>query len=159
LSLGAAARQRALDLFAWPRVIAAYETLWRDQETQRQDYARLRARSGGSDVPAHYPPPERSFAGYPTRWLDADSHSQLAVTTGAPAVLEQLLTLPLTNHAAERRVADAGLLRLALARADPSCSVADVDTLFRTAGVDHHRARATLGWMLKYDLIRVILDA
>ena len=41
--LGAAARKRALDLFAWPRVIAAYEALWRDQETQRQDYARVRA--------------------------------------------------------------------------------------------------------------------
>ena len=138
-SLGAAARRRALDLFAWPRVIAAYEALWRDQEAQRQDYARLCARYGDFDVPAHYPPPERSFAGYPTRWLDADYHTELAVTAGAPAVLEQWLALPLTNHSAHRRVADAGLLRFALARADPSCSVADLDTFFRDAGVDQQK--------------------
>jgi glycosyltransferase involved in cell wall biosynthesis len=158
-TLGANARQRALDLFAWPRIIAAYEALWRDQETQRQDFARFRARSGGFDVPAHYPPPERSFAGYPTRWLDAESRNELAATPRAPAMLEQLLALPLTNHVANRRVADSGLLHQALARAAPSCSVADLDALFLAAGVDHHRARATLAWMLKYDLIRVIPNA
>jgi hypothetical protein len=158
-SLGAAARKRALDLFAWPRVIAAYETLWRDQETRRQDYTRLRSRSDSTDVPAHYPPPERSFAGYPTHWLESDGPTQLAVTSGAPAMLGQLLAFPLTNHSADRRVADAGLLRLALERADPSCSLADLDALFRAAGVDHHRARATIAWMLKYDLIRVITIA
>ena len=157
-SLGAAGRQRALDLFAWPRVIAAYEAIWRDQEKQRQDYARVCARTGGSDLPAHYPPPERSFAGYPTRWLDAGRSDELAATAWAPADVEQLLALPLTNHAADRRVADSGLLRLALERAAPSCSVADLDALFLAAGVDHHRARATLAWMLKYDLIRVIPD-
>ncbi len=54
-SLGAAARQRALDLFAWPRVIAAYEALWRDQEAQRQDYARIRTQTGGSDCPRPLP--------------------------------------------------------------------------------------------------------
>jgi glycosyltransferase involved in cell wall biosynthesis len=158
-TLGANARQRALDLFAWPRIIAAYEALWRDQETQRQDFARFRARSGGFDVPAHYPPPERSFAGYPTRWLDSESRNELAATPRAPAMLEQLLALPLTNHVANRRVADSGLLHQALARAAPSCSVADLDALFLAAGVDHHRARATLAWMLKYDLIRVIPNA
>jgi hypothetical protein len=154
-ALGAAARQRALDLFAWPRIIAAYEAIWRDQEMERQDYARLRARTGGSDVHAHFPPPEWSFAGYPTRWLDAESHNELAASAWAPEVLEQLLALPLTNHAANRRVADSGLLRQALARAAPSCSVA---ALFLAAGVDQYRARATLRWMLKYDLIRVIPD-
>jgi Glycosyl transferases group 1 len=157
-ALGAAARQRTLDLFAWPRVIAAYEALWRDQETHRQDYARHRAGTGGSDVPAQYPPPERSFAGYPTRWLDAERRDELAATPWAPAELEQLLTLPLTNHAAHRRIADPGLLRQALMRAAPSCSLADLDTLFLAAGVDHDRARATIAWLLKYDLIRVIPD-
>jgi len=157
-SLGAAGRRRALDLFAWPRVIAAYEALWRDQETQRQDYARIRARGDASDVPALYPPPERSFAGYPTRWLDAGSSDKIAATPWAPADLERLLALPLTNHAADRRVADSGLLRLALARAVPSCSVAELDTLFLAAGVDLSRARATLAWLLKYDLIRVNVD-
>ncbi len=157
-SLGAGGRQRALDHFAWPRVIAAYEALWRDQETQRHDYARFHARRGGFDLPAHYPPPERSFACYPTRWLDAGGRNELAATPWAPADLERLLALPLTNHAADRRVADSGLLRLALERAAPACSVADLDALFLAAGVDHHRARATLAWMLKYDLIRIIRE-
>jgi glycosyltransferase involved in cell wall biosynthesis len=158
-ALGAAARRRALDLFAWPRVIAAYEALWHDQEAQRQEYARLRARVGGSDLPAHYPPPETSFAGYPTRWLDADRHTELAASPEAPSLLEPLLALPLTNHVADRRVADPGLLRRALARAAPGCSVAELDAFFRAAGVDHHRSRATLAWMLKYDLIRVVPEA
>jgi len=157
-SLGAAGRQRALELFAWPRVIAAYEALWRDQETQRQDFVRFCARTGVSNVPAHYPPPETSFAGYPTRWLRDADRTELAATEWAPAALERLLTLPLTNHAANRHVADAGLLRLALARAAPSCPAAQLDALFLAAGIDIHRARATVAWMLKYDLIRIIPD-
>jgi glycosyltransferase involved in cell wall biosynthesis len=159
LSLGAAARQRALELFAWPRIIEAYEALWRDQETQRQDFARVHWRKGGSDIPAHYPPPDRSFAGYPTRWLGADNRALLIATASAPVELERLLDHPLTNHAANRRVVDARLLRLALARAEVACSVAELDAILLAAGIDHHRARATLAWMLKYDLIRVIPDA
>lgn len=159
LAFGAAARQRALDVFAWPHVIALYEALWRDQERQRQDFARLRAPADGALFPAHYPPPESAFAGYPTHWLSAESRAALAATTSASSELERLLALPLTNHAADRRVADLGLLRQALGRAQGSCSLADLDALFLAAGVDHQKARATLAWMLKYDLIRVIPDA
>jgi glycosyltransferase involved in cell wall biosynthesis len=154
-SLGAAARERALSLFAWPHIIAAYEALWRDQERQRQDFTRARQSAKGANVPAHYPPPERSFRGYPTRWLDTGSSAELTATTWALAELEGLLALPLCNHVANRRVADAGLLRSALLRAESSCSIAELDALFRAAGIDHDRARATLAWMLKYDLIRV----
>jgi hypothetical protein len=71
-------------------------------------------------------------------------------------MLELLLALLLTNHAAKRRVAEAGLPRVALARAAPACSVADLDAFFHAAGVDVVRARATLAWMLKYDLIRIV---
>ena len=74
-----------------------------------RSYARLRARSG-CDVPAHYPPPERSFAGYPTRWSSAESRNELAATRGARRCWSSLLALPLTNHAANRRVADQALL-------------------------------------------------
>jgi hypothetical protein len=34
-----------------------------------------------------------------------------------------------------------------------------LDAFFIAAGVDPHRARATLAWMLKYDLIRIIPNA
>jgi glycosyltransferase involved in cell wall biosynthesis len=157
-SFGAAARQRAVEAFAWPRIIAAYEALWRDQENGRQEFARFAGRTAGADFPAHYPPPDRSFAGYPTNWLGADSRAVLTRTAGADTELERLLALPLTNHAANRRVTDLGLLRLALTRAGAPCSIADFDAFFLDAGVDQQKARATLAWMLKYDLIRVVRD-
>ncbi len=154
--LGAAARERAIREFAWPRIIAAYEALWRDQEKQRQDFAHRSARTAHAELPAHYPPPDRSFAGYPTHWLGADSRVTLAACTDAEAELERLLALPLTNHAANRRVIELGLLRPALARAETPCSIADFDALFLAAGIDQEKARATLAWMLKYDLVRVV---
>ena len=156
LSLGEAARQKALAVFAWPHVIAAYEALWRDQESQRQDFARHCAKTDGSQYPAHYAPLEHSFAGYPTRWLTADSRAKLAATAWAQANLERLLTFPLTNHAAECRVTELGLLRQALDRARVSCTVAELDEHFLSAGIDQQLARATLAWLLKYDLLRLI---
>jgi hypothetical protein len=155
-SLGAAARQRAQEVFAWPRIIAAYEALWRDQEKERQEFARIRGHAARANFPANYPPPDRSFAAYPTHWLGADGLAKLSATAGAATEVERLLALPLTNHAADRRIADLGLLRLALARAEAHCSVADFDSFFLAAGIDQEKARATLAWMLKYDLIRVI---
>jgi glycosyltransferase involved in cell wall biosynthesis len=154
--LGEAARRRAIAHFAWPRIIAAYEALWKSQESQRRDYARVSRAVGEYDVPAHYPPPERSFAGYPTRWLDPVGPVEVIASPQAVFELDALLSLPLTNHVAARRVADPVLLRLVLARAHSSCPVSELHAVIRSAGIDQHRARATLAWMLKYDLIRPV---
>ena len=70
--MGAAARRRAQELFAWPKVIAAYERLWAELDEARRSHAARDAspRWTGVDGPATYPSPERSFAGYPSRMLD-----------------------------------------------------------------------------------------
>jgi hypothetical protein len=60
--------------------------------------------------------------------------------------------MPLTHHAVLRRVADPGLLRAAIGQAP--CSVDDLDRLWSRSGVAHDIGRATLAWMLKYDLLR-----
>jgi hypothetical protein len=98
-----------------------------------------------------YPSPERSFAGYPTRLLDGPD--RVAAGPRAGEALEVLLALMLTNHARVRRPADAGLLLAAIERAP--CTVADLDRLLADAGVEHGVGRATIAWMLKYDLLRV----
>ena len=154
--LGEAARRRAIDHFAWPRIIAAYEALWQSQESQRREYARVAGTKGPYAVPSHYPPPERSFAGYPTRWLDPEGPVEVVADPEATVELDRFLALPLTNHVAARRVADPVLLRLVLSRARSSCAISELHAVIRSGGIDQDRTRATLGWMLKYDLLRPV---
>ena len=105
---------------------------------------------GDSAGPAAYPGPERTFAAYPTRWLaDAD---RVERAPGASDSLDVLLVMPLTHHAPGRRVTDPGLLRAALALVP--CSVEDLDGFWSQSGVDRGVGRATIAWMLKYDLLR-----
>ena len=126
-----------LERFAWPRIIAAYEALWIDQERQRRDYAQTLTRVSEFTVPAHYPPPERSFAGYPSRWIAIGDDVQVVATSESANELPRLLALPLTNHVAERRVSDFELLSQILERATGSCPIAAIEAIFQTAGVDH----------------------
>jgi glycosyltransferase involved in cell wall biosynthesis len=149
--MGEAGRRRACDRFAWNHVIHLYEELWREQELERS------ARAGSPITPsldrggpAAYPDVERSFAGYPTRWLDGGD--RIVPAPGAIEWLDLLISLPLAHHAAARRVADIGLLRAAFALLP--CSVEDLDRFWSTSGVDRGVGRATFAWMLKYDLVR-----
>ncbi len=158
--MGEAGRARARELFAWPRIIRAYEQLWRDQDAERSARAGTEAGVPSSPMrgdparPSAYPAPERTFQSYPTRRLD--SLDRLEPAPSAADELGVLLAMPLTHHAAGRRVSDAALLRDALAQAP--CSVEDLDLFWSTAGVDHGVGRATLAWMLKYDLLRTAWD-
>jgi hypothetical protein len=155
--LGEAGRRRSLERFAWANVIHAYEALWRSQEQERQEYLRHRAASSSaSTTPTRYPRPEHAFEGYPTRWLrEAD---RLRATDAALDRLGVLLASPLVNHVAATRVGDATLLRAVLKAADgrPLC---DVEEVLVRAGAEYGAGRATLAWMLKYDLLRVISPA
>jgi len=157
--MGEAGRCRAREHFAWPRIIHAYEQLWRDQEAERS--ARAGPAAGGrssrwrdADGPAAYPAPERTFAGYPTRLLDG--LDRIVPAPAAGEHLDVLLAMPLTHHAPRRRVPDAGLLRAALAEAP--CSVEDLDLFWSRAGIEYGIGRATLAWMLKYDLLQAVWD-
>jgi glycosyltransferase involved in cell wall biosynthesis len=152
---GAAGRQRALELFAWPRVIRAYEELWREQEAERQTWLAACAGAGASrHGPSLYPAPETSFAGYPTSWLG--NEEPLQAPLDALPRLDQLLQLPLTNHSTDARVSDRTLLHTVLATALVPCTLAELDELFRQAGVAFDAGRATVAWLLKYDLLRVL---
>ena len=155
--MGAAGRRRATEQFDWRHIIKSYEQLWRDQESERS--AQARSRRGdlqwqGTAGPAAYPAPERTFARYPTRRLcGAD---RLTAAPGALAALDGLLTMPLTHHAPACRVTDSGVIRAVIDLAP--ASVDDFDRFWSRSGIEHGVGRATLAWMLKYDLFRAASD-
>jgi len=148
--LGEAGRRRAADHFAWHHVINSYEQLWRDQEAERSAQTHSGSGSSPRRGPAAYPAPERTFAGYPTRRLEGAD--RLAAAPGACEALDNLLAMPLTHHAAGSRVTDPALIRAALALAPGS--IDDFDRLWSRSGIERAVGRATLAWMLKYDLLR-----
>jgi glycosyltransferase involved in cell wall biosynthesis len=155
-SLGEAGRLRAIERFAWSRIIPAYETLWEQQESIRQDVIRRGSgRSTGFQTPAHYPPVDVTFDGYPTRWLDAGGPAKLVARPGALEDLDRLLTLPLTNLIADRRVSHSDLLETLLIQAEHPCKIETLAKVLEASAIDPTRTHATLAWMLKYDLLRL----
>jgi hypothetical protein len=151
--IGAAGRQRVLERFTWAKVIAAYEALWCDQECQRRECAERRSAGiQGSRGPACFPPPEVSFAGYPSQLLHDDT--RLVAIPAAEVEFGTFLTHPLTNYAAEWRVADGAGLRAVLAGAASPCSMRELDAVLSSLGFSYGRGRATVAWLLKYGLLR-----
>jgi glycosyltransferase involved in cell wall biosynthesis len=147
--MGDAGRRRVLDHFAWRHVIAAYEALWAEQEAERQAHvapARPSTRRGKC------PPIERAFASYPTALLDAAD--VLAAGPDAAGRLGTFLALPLTCYAGATRVQDQAVLQQVLAAAGAGRPLGDLDDVLRRAGASPGQARATLAWLLKYNLLR-----
>ncbi len=149
--LGAAARRAALQKFAWAEVVRAYERLWGEQEETRREVERHRPAAPDAPRAGLYPGPEVAFAGYPTRWLGDDD--RLTAAPDAAARLGGLLELALVTHAAWARHTDPAVLRAALAAADGR-TLAELESVLTAAAPGPARARATLAWMLKYDLLR-----
>ncbi len=152
--MGDAGCRRARERFAWPHIIRAMEQLWREQEQERSERAESEPKNAVAWAPAAYPPPERSFAAYPTRRLNGAD--QVVPAPGSAEALDVLLAMPLTHHAAGRRVEAPSLLRQALQAAP--CSIDELDRLWAVAGVEPEIGRSTLAWMLKYDLLRAVYD-
>ena len=155
--MGAAGRQHALECFAWPRIVEAYEALWRELETER--IASVAVSTTGRRAvrgPSCYPAPEDSFACYPTHLLRGDD--RLQGVGGAESRLEPLLAMPLTNYSGNRRASDGAVLRKVLAAASTDRSISDLDRVLLRSGVGAAQGRATLAWMLKYGLLRVAHD-
>lgn len=144
-AMAAAGRLRAVEHFEWSRIVLAYERLWSEQEAER--CARPLPAPAG---PEAYPAPERSFRAYPSTWLDGDD--LVNPVPGAVEELDRLLAVPLVNHVPGRRVADAEVVRAALAAAP--CTIAKLDATWLASGVEFSVGRATLAWMLKYNLLR-----
>lgn len=150
--MGAAGRQRAEDFFSWKHIIKAYESLWQEQEQSRQEQKQRPAKSFPWKGPAAYPAPEWTFAGYPTLWLEESD--LVEATSDAKERLATLLRMPLTNHVADSRSQDLALLSELLTRAANPCPLGKLESLLESQNVMGQFAKATLGWLLKYDLLR-----
>jgi glycosyltransferase involved in cell wall biosynthesis len=150
-TLGTAGRQRVLDQFTWAGVIRSYEALWLSQEEDRRTWAARAPQPYRG--PARYPPPEETFAGYPTILLrDTDMVQRVP---NMEQWLEMLVNRPLTTYANHPRVKEAALLRALLAAASSPRSVADLESVLTGMAVPPADCRPTLAWLLKYGLLRV----
>ena len=153
--MGEAGSRRATEHYAWPRIVAAYEDLWRSQQAELLEYnARAATPRGTGRGPALYPAPEVSFAGYPTRLLRGDDRVE-AVGDAGPR-LDRLLSTVMTSFEVPRgtRVTDASLIRAVMTAATTPSPILELESVFREAGVPPGVGRATLAWMLKYGLLR-----
>ena len=150
--LGAAGRSRAERLFTWERVIRQYETLWSEQHQEVSAWRRQPAPRPG---PAHYAAPEYSYASYPTVWLGDED--RLQATPGSSDRVKSLLETPLTNLAPKMRCSEEAILRDLLASAYEKRSVMELTTELQQRGINKTVARATIGWLLKYGLLRRIV--
>jgi glycosyltransferase involved in cell wall biosynthesis len=147
--MGAAGRERVEKNFTWDRIVKAYERLWSEQEKERQLHARTATRPSRRRGPPCYPPPEVSFAGYPTTRLHDDD-----LLRTMPLALDQLrliLAMPVCTYAGQR-VKSEDRLRFLLDAASSPRSIRELSQLLGSdlrSGV----ARATLAWLLKYGLL------
>ena len=149
------ARARVLEHYTWPHIIHQYETVWRAQELVRCEHQATASRTGASGVrtPVAFPDVEYAFGSYPSEILGMGA--QVVAANDATSQLELLLKLPLTNYLATSRVADANVLSKLLETCATPCELGKLETMLSAHGSSHHRARATLAWMLKYDLLRL----
>jgi glycosyltransferase involved in cell wall biosynthesis len=140
--MGQAGRERVMQHFTWASVIRRYEALWAELEVQRQ--AAVVAPTRPHLV--KYPPVDHTFAGYPTQfWND----SQMLTRGNRVNVLDHSLM----RTSSERRVSDPKLLAKTIEESEGKTLAAAVADLIR-AGIDDETARATLAWLLKYDVLR-----
>jgi hypothetical protein len=154
--MGSAGRTRAVEQFAWKHIVAAYESLWRAQEQERQKQHE-QARAGRCPTPpgpAKYPAPEHSFAGYPTRWLTNDD--LIVTTTQAESRLSDLLALPISNYAGHRRSTDANLIADLMQRAAHPQRLGNLRQQLQVLGMSAETSDNTLAWMLKYGLLQKV---
>lgn len=151
--MGAAGRARILDQYTWPRVISQYQAVWRDQELVRREHA-TRAERSMVQTPVAFPDVEYSFSAYPTTWLGPDA--RVVAAADAETQLAMMLQRPISNYLPKTRISDPLLLRALLEVAKTPCSLGMLETTAGFADSPLQRRRATLAWLLKYDLLRVV---
>ncbi len=153
--MGEMGRRRAVEQFAWPRIIRSYERLWGEQELERLARApRENADRKPHDGPALYPSPETSFIGHPSVWLRDEDW--IVTANDAEGSMEMLLSMPLANYLGHRRCQDLTVLRSILATASHPCLLSELAGVFRRSRISHAASRSTLAWMIKYGLLQVI---
>jgi glycosyltransferase involved in cell wall biosynthesis len=152
LRMGAAARQRVLDVFSWERIIPRYESLWEQQNQERNDWLKHNAGKSPTFVaPALYPPQEISFRSYPSHTAGPDLRVQSF--SDAPRRMDVCNRHPLTSYGKMWRCSDAKLLSEVITAASTVATLGQLEEILVKAGVDPITAKATLAWMLKYGII------
>ena len=152
--MGEAGRRRALERLAWPTVIKAYDRVWQAQEAERVERRKHREEGRRADhsVPSCYPPPDVTYAAFPTALLGGDE--RLIADENARERLDWLLRMTLSNYGAARRSIDPDALVKVLEAAREPSRLSDLAEALVGAKVPPKAARPTLAWMLKYGLIR-----
>jgi len=149
-----AGRARVLEQASWPHVIRQYEAVWLEQEAIRREHAAAAATKLPTiHTPVPFPDVEYSFASYPSAFLGPE-----AILTAAPDAAVQLgvlLQLPLTNYVPGARMVEPSLLLRVLETAQEPCTLATLEAVLGAEPSESERRRATLAWLLKYDLLRV----
>jgi hypothetical protein len=153
--MGAAGRARILEKYTWPRVIQEYEAIWQEQEIVRQGHAAMTGVSGVR-TPVPFPEIEYSFASYPSVLLGMTA--RVVAAEDAPTRIDILLRLPITNYLARTRIVDPAVVLSIVEAAKEPCELAMLDALLSDKVPIAQPRRATLAWMLKYDLLRVVSE-
>src|SRR5262249_40643761 len=135
-------------------VVQAYEALWQGQDVERRAW--LAHRAGATRTyagPSCYPAPEASFASYPTSLLG--DQDRLTADPDARLRLDWLPPATPTSSAAAGRTDRHEVIAAVLDRAAAPAALEELDEILAAHGVEHSAGRATIGWMLKYGLLRV----
>jgi hypothetical protein len=101
-----------------------------------------------------FPGIEHSFAAYPSSWVDDET--QLVATAGAQQRLSDLARLPLTSYLPRARLADEAALARVLAGCERPRAVRDLELLPELSALPRQVCRATIAWLLKYDLLQLV---
>jgi hypothetical protein len=151
--MGASARARVEERFTWAGVVRAYEDLWAEQEAERANVAAARVQRR-SAAPVCYPPIDHTFGGYPSEVFNQATRvvSPESIPSGR---LDRLLKMALTGYLNPLRCDDPALISQLIEATASGCTIAALEEILFATGFDTTRSRATIAWMLKYDLLRV----
>ena len=152
LSMARRGRRRAENHFDWQRIIRLHEELWCQQLREWASRSTI-SRDCSFATPSAYPRMGNTFARYPTTWLDETA--SVSANEERLDDLDPLLSLGLTNFEPTTRCDNRDLLRSCLETATGGCRIQQLLAQLGETGVHEMKAKATIAWMLKYDLLRV----
>jgi starch synthase len=146
--MGASGRERAVSVFDWRHVIAAYQNLWGELALIRDDADKLAPRRPGAPAFPLRADPFRVFESYPTHTLtDA---TQVSRSERPAARLDDLRNSPLTAYAL-KFLADPATCAALLARLEKgTASVAEL--VGERRGPEAVLVRRSIAWLAKMGL-------
>ncbi len=146
--MGAAGRLRAQEVFDWPVVLRAYDSL-------TADLAKLRA-AGGIVAPEPWrgrADPFTRFAGFATRTTQDNEIVTLA--DDAHGLLARLLDLALANYAFHPAFLDQALISRLVDALRPAPEGLAVEALLVAVGGPTPIARRALAWLFKFGVVEI----